>query len=751
MDKEILNHIRYYLGFVEKFHSLHYDEGGIFCFPRSFENIAFNTSRYTKKLPQFIEQNLDNFDNKDYEIKEIRPLDYVPTKKGYWHKYCRENSEKSLYPKEKTAKVILKHFKEYKPDCEKIFVEIIQNIKNIKDLFYFSEILHSIDNNYNSIPFLLSTTFLGENKNLLDIFDSFSEDKPIRDKIKNSYDLSELNSKSYDWFKKNLPNDSKSYLLLIQHHFSSTRCSRGHIIFFHPDLVNFIYTKLIKMNINKIISESYSILRKSFENTHLMPLYNYRNRQYLFLYNLFENYWGNLKPFYKEDIEDFNNEFLDLQNLNFLVINSEGEIRLKQETVEHLGHQYYQQDSRFYNFYNRIKEREDSRISRNINKFLKFWFRTPVKYNDGCFTYDMIENIGGDKNNEKKPSKNSLNSEDLLSNDSSENIQKNQTLNPINKSITSEFNPKEVKITRGGDWKVEGNQSIFYFKVKIKNDSNYIITNIHILLTSIPSGLEVNRDKCSIKIRAPHSSESPLFKFVAKESCVGDFINGLVTYSDYLNNPHTITIEPFRIKYVCNLIVPKPISKQEFDQNTEFMDEKKLTIESNLEISELESIIEPIIRKCNFALLQDLQTLKNDEFKKFEAYAQGLYDKQDVALTIAVKKIDNGSRLMVKTMSNQSDKVTDILKDFNIKLDDIKSDIQLIKEYSGQIEQILGKVDNLENFLKDKLTSDFERIRHIWEDYSVGNIKRRDLIKECIIILGRKFIRLVISNMTFLG
>ncbi len=165
-------------------------------------------------------------------------MDYIPTAKGYWHKYYEENSEKSLYPKEKIVEDILKHFKEYKPDCEEIFAEIIQNIKNIRDLFYFSEILHSIDNNYNSIPYLISTTFLGENKNRLDILDSFSEDEPIRDKMKNSYDLPELNLKSYDWFKKNLPNDQESYLLLIHHNFNSTSCRKEHILFFHPDLVN---------------------------------------------------------------------------------------------------------------------------------------------------------------------------------------------------------------------------------------------------------------------------------------------------------------------------------------------------------------------------------------------------------------------------------------------------------------------------------------------------------------------------------
>jgi predicted nucleic acid-binding Zn-ribbon protein len=269
------------------------------------------------------------------------------------------------------------------------------------------------------------------------------------------------------------------------------------------------------------------------------------------------------------------------------------------------------------------------------------------------------------------------------------------------------------------------------------------------LLTSIPSALRVFSDHHLIKILKPHSYESPTFKFAAKESCVGDYIKGLITYFNYLDKEHTIMIEPYKIEYVCNLLVAKLISKQEFDHKTKNMKKKKLIIESNLDISELESTITSIIRKCNFALIQDLQTIRNKEFKNFEGYAQGLYDKQDVALSVAIKKIDEGSKLVVKAMSDRSEKVTDILKDFNTKLDDIKSNTQLIIEYTEQIDQILDEMDNLEEYLKEHLASDFEKIKYIWKDYSLGKIERKELIGKCIKILGKKFIGLVISNLNF--
>ncbi len=143
----------------------------------------------------------------------------------------------------------------------------------------------------------------------------------------------------------------------------------------------------------------------------------------------------------------------------------------------------------------------------------------------------------------------------------------------------------------------------------------------------------------------------------------------------------------------------------------------------------------------------------------------------NVGVTFIAQKDDEGSKLVIKAMSDRSEKNTGLMRDIlrsildkmnevngkmvimdgkmdviDGKMDEVK---QLIIDYTEPIEQILGKVDNLEGFLKEKLSSDFEKIRYIWEEFSAGKIKRRDLIKECIKILGRKFIGLFISNLAF--
>ncbi|MFX1259979.1 MAG: PCI domain-containing protein [Promethearchaeota archaeon] len=311
------------------------------------------------------------------------------------------------------------------------------------------------------------------------------------------------------------------------------------------------------------------------------------------------------------------------------------------------------------------------------------------------------------------------------------------------------FEPKELSVLRGGDWKVEGNQSIFYYKVKVKNDSPLVVSNIQILLTSIPRGLDTQSQMYKIESLKPGSFESPTFKFFAKESCVGDIVEGLVSFTDPTGNQQTAQIEPFEICYVCNLLTPKQITREEFEEKVDFMEEKKLIIDSDMEVSALESKITQIIKNCNFALLQEMQDSQSETLKKLDAFAQGLYDKQDVALSVTVKKMEEGSKLVVKAMSDRSEKVTDLLRDFNGKLDDIKSDTELIKQYTSQIEDLfdeLGKLENIEAYLKDHLGSDWEKLKYAWEDYKAGNINRKQLIWQGVKVIGKRFIPKILAK-----
>ncbi|MCP4763164.1 MAG: TIR domain-containing protein [archaeon] len=309
---------------------------------------------------------------------------------------------------------------------------------------------------------------------------------------------------------------------------------------------------------------------------------------------------------------------------------------------------------------------------------------------------------------------------------------------------------KDLRILRGGNWMIEGDQSTFYYKVKVKNNSKFVVTDIQILLTSIPGGLNVESDRYKIASLKPGSFESPAFKLFATESCVGDTIECLVTYINPTGKSQTVQIKPFEITYVCNLLVPKDVSREIFDEKVGLMEKGELVILSDQNISKLESKIEDVIRRGNFALLEQIQENKNLDFMKFEGFAEGLYDKQDVALSIAVEKIDDGSKLVIEAMSDRSEKITDILRDFSSKLDDIKSDTELLKEYSSRIEREFERfenIDDLESFLITNLGSGFGKLKFAWKDYKEGNIKGREFIKQGIKTAGKNFIKIFIYTL----
>lgn len=88
-----------------------------------------------------------------------------------------------------------------------------------------------------------------------------------------------------------------------------------------------------------------------------------------------------------------------------------------------------------------------------------------------------------------------------------------------------------------------------------------------------------------------------------------------------------------------------------------------------------------------------------------------------------------------------SDLIMDLKKELIGRLDDIKSDTELIKDIVLYIENMFDKIDDLESFLKERLESDFNKIKTAWEDYKAKKIGKKELIKEGLKIIGKNFIK----------
>ena len=79
-------------------------------------------------------------------------------------------------------------------------------------------------------------------------------------------------------------------------------------------------------------------------------------------------------------------------------------------------------------------------------------------------------------------------------------------------------------------------------------------------------------------------------------------------------------------------------------------------------------------------------------------------------------------------------------------LHEIKDDTELISQYTSYIEDVFDKTENIEEYLRSHLGSEFEKIQNAWQDYKEGKIDKRELIKTGIKEIGKTFIKIFIKK-----
>lgn len=79
-------------------------------------------------------------------------------------------------------------------------------------------------------------------------------------------------------------------------------------------------------------------------------------------------------------------------------------------------------------------------------------------------------------------------------------------------------------------------------------------------------------------------------------------------------------------------------------------------------------------------------------------------------------------------------------------LHEIKDDTGLISQYTSYIEDVFDKTENIEEYLKTHLASEFEKIRNAWQDYKDGKIDKKEFIKTGIKEIGKKFVKIFIKK-----
>ncbi len=134
-----------------------------------------------------------------------------------------------------------------------------------------------------------------------------------------------------------------------------------------------------------------------------------------------------------------------------------------------------------------------------------------------------------------------------------------------------------VTALRGGE--IVGSR--FRFKVKVVNSSDHIINDVTVFVLSYPRDalvLASKDDDCQFTKIEPGGFRSPHFDFRPTQDCVrGDIVAG-VSYVDPWGKAHTLATRPFTIRAVCDLLMPKPISKGEFRRKLEELEAGEIQV-----------------------------------------------------------------------------------------------------------------------------------------------------------------------------
>ncbi|MFW9833059.1 MAG: hypothetical protein ACFFEK_03605 [Candidatus Thorarchaeota archaeon] len=205
--------------------------------------------------------------------------------------------------------------------------------------------------------------------------------------------------------------------------------------------------------------------------------------------------------------------------------------------------------------------------------------------------------------------------------------------------ITPESRPKEgqVRILRGGEF--IGNR--MRYKVKVQNDSEYLIADVTVYLLSYPQDalkFEGQDSHVFFSKIEPGGLRSPTFDFLPTQDCVkGEIVAG-VSYIDMKGQPHTLTARPFIIRSVCDLLLPQRITPKDFELKLTDLEcgEVVFKIEEWTPTEMFEKALRIVDESNFFEVSSELEEVDSIEYAKIVGFAQGKYTGKEVGVQIDI-------------------------------------------------------------------------------------------------------------------
>lgn len=196
---------------------------------------------------------------------------------------------------------------------------------------------------------------------------------------------------------------------------------------------------------------------------------------------------------------------------------------------------------------------------------------------------------------------------------------------------------KKVKALRGGEF--VGNR--MRFKVKVLNETEYMITDVTVYLLSYPKDalrLGGKEDDCKFSKIEPGGFRSPTFDFLPTQDCVrGEIVAG-VSYVDMTGKAHTLSTEPFVIRAVCDLLIPDQVSPEDFAVKLKSHEHGEIVIQvKEWTPEEMFDKALRIVDESNFfEVSSNMEVNEGVVFGKITGMAKGKYTGKEIGVQITV-------------------------------------------------------------------------------------------------------------------
>ncbi|MCK4280273.1 MAG: hypothetical protein KAW94_06825, partial [Candidatus Thorarchaeota archaeon] len=191
----------------------------------------------------------------------------------------------------------------------------------------------------------------------------------------------------------------------------------------------------------------------------------------------------------------------------------------------------------------------------------------------------------------------------------------------------------------------------FDYKVKVKNNSGYVITNVTVNIVAYPKdSMELAGEAVKTMSRIEVGGfRSPQFSFYPTKDCVQGKVVATVSFIDFRDQLHTVQVEPYLIRSVCDLLKPSKKTSEEFDLILKSLTitQQEQTLDWNPQV--LFTKAEKILPAKNFHIIDSEETIVGGQFiGTIRGFAQGKYTGKKVAVIFLITGPENGRHSVVK-------------------------------------------------------------------------------------------------------